>query len=162
MYYNNPNDFWMPDMSGLTEEEQKEASAKILRCGCGMYVVMAIVLFILMLFSSCGTTKYVPVLEQRTDTLIQTKLMRDSIYQKDSIHIRESGDTVYFTRWRTRLVTKERLDTVYISKCDSVPVPYPVEKIVKVEKQLPWWKRTLMWLGVALIGIVAVWIWRTK
>ena len=160
--YNDPNDYWMPDMSGLTEEEQEEVREKTLLCGCGMYVAMAIVLFVLMLFSSCGTTKYVPVVEYKTDTLIQAKVQRDSIFLRDSIHIRESGDTVYFTRWRTQLVKKEIHDTTYISKTDSVPVPYPVEKIVKVEKQLPWWKRTLMWLGVVFVGVVFLWIWKTK
>ena len=162
MYYNDPIDYWMPDMSGLTEEEHEEVMAKTRRYGCGTCVVIAIVLLVLMLFSSCTTTKYVPVVEHKTDTLIQTKLMRDSIYQKDSIHIRESGDTVYFTRWHTRLVKKEIHDTTYISKTDSVPVPYPVETIKEVDKPLAWWQKMLMWLGVAFIGIVLLWIWRTK
>lgn len=160
MYYNDPNDYWMPDMSGLTEEEKEEVMAKTLLCGCGMYVVMAIVLFVLMLLTSCTTTKYVSVVEHKTDTLIQAKLIRDSIYQKDSIHIRESGDTVYFTRWRTQLVKKEVHDTTYISKTDTVPVVVNVEK--HFAQPLAWWQKVLMWLGVAFVGIVLLLIWRTK
>lgn len=160
MCYNNPDDYWMPDMSGLTEEEQKEVTAKTLLCGCGMYVVMAIVLLVIILFSSCTTTKYMPVVEHKTDTLIQTKVLRDSIYQKDSIHIRESGDTVYFTRWHTQIVKKEIHDTTYISKTDTVPVLVNVEK--HVAHPLALWKKVLMWLGVAFIGIVLLWIWKTK
>lgn len=160
MYYNNPNDYWMPDLSGLTEEEQEEVRAKTLLYGCGMYIALAIVLLVLMLLTSCTTTKYVPVVEHKTDTLIQTRVQHDSIYQKDSIHIRESGDTVYFTRWRTQLVKKEVHDTTYISKTDTVPVVVNVEK--HVAQPLAWWQEVLMWLGVGFIGIVLLWIWRTK
>ena len=123
---------------------------------------MAIVLFVAMLFSSCTTTKYVPVIEQRTDTLIQTKLMRDSVWLHDSIVQKQKEDTIIMERWHTRLVKKEIHDTTYISKTDSVPTPYPVEKIVEVEKPLPWWKRTMMWFGVAFVGVILIWIWRTK
>lgn len=160
MYYNDPNDYWMPDMSGLTEEEQEEVRAKTLLCGCGMYVVMAIVLFVLMLFSSCTTTKYVPVIEQRTDTLIQMKLMRDSVWLHDSIVQKQKEDTVIFERWHTRLVKKEIHDTTYISKTDSVPVVVNVEK--HVAQQLRWWQKGLMWMGVAFIVILVLWILRTK
>ena len=160
MYYNNPNDYWMPDLSGLTEEEQEEVRAKTLLYGCGMYIALAIVLLVLILLTSCTTTKYVPVVEHKTDTLIQTRVQHDSIYQKDSIHIRESGDTVYFTRWRTQLVKKEVHDTTYISKTDTVPVVVNVEK--HVAQPLAWWQEVLMWLGVGFIGIVLLWIWRTK
>lgn len=152
MDYNNPNDYWMPDLSGLTEEEQEEVRAKTLLYGCGMYIALAIVLLVLMLFTSCTTTKYIPVIEQRTDTLIQTRVQHDSVMLKDSINVRESGDTVYFTRWRTQLVKKEVHDTTYISKTDSVPVPYPVTEYV--EKPLAWWQKGLMWMGVALMVIV--------
>ena len=160
MYYNNPYDNWMPDLSELTEEEQEEVRAKTLLCGCSMYIALAIVLFVLMLLTSCTTTKYVPVVEHKTDTLIQTRVQHDSIYQKDSIHIRESGDTVYFTRWRTQLVKKEVHDTTYISKTDSVPVPYHVTEYV--EKPLAWWQKGLMWMGVAFVVIVFIWILRKK
>ena len=160
MYYNNPNDYWMPDLSGLTEEEQEEVRAKTLLYGCGMYIALAIVLLVLMLLTSCTTTKYVPVVEHKTDTLIQTRVQHESIFQKDSIHIRESGDTVYFTRWRTQLVKKEVHDTTYISKTDTVPVVVNVEK--HVAQPLAWWQEVLMWLGVGFIGIVLLWIWRTK
>lgn len=159
MDYYNPNEYWMPDISGLTEEEQEEVRAKTLLCGCGMYVLAIIVAFvILLLMSGCTTTKYVPVIEHKTDTLIQTRVQHDSVYQKDSIHIRESGDTVYFTRWRTQLVKNEVHDTTYISKTDSVPVPYPVTEYV--EKPLAWWQETLMWMGVVFVGFIAFFLWR--
>lgn len=37
---------------------------------------------------------------------------------------------------------------------DSIPIPYPVEKIVKVEKPLTWWQRLRMMIGgIVLIGV---------
>ena len=152
MCYNDSNEFWMPDMSGLTEREMEEICDKTLKFGCVTYVFGIILVFALLLLTSCTTTKYVPVVEYKTDTLIQAKVRHDSIFQKDSIHIRESGDTVYFTRWRTQLVKKEVHDTTYISKTDSVPVPYPVTEYV--EKPLAWWQKWLMWMGVSLMVIV--------
>jgi hypothetical protein len=46
------------------------------------------------LCSSCTTTKYVPVIEHHTDTLIQTKVQKDSVFMHDSVEVRIAGDTV--------------------------------------------------------------------
>ena len=80
----------------------------------------------------------------------------------DSVTVSQKGDTVRIEKWHTKGVNHLEHDTTYISKTDTIPLPYPVETIKEVEKPLSWWQKTLMWLGVALIGIIAVWIWRTK
>ena len=49
---------------------------------------------------------------------------------------------------------------LYQAKTDSVPVPYPVERLV--EKPLHWWQKALMWMGGLLIVIFCIWVWRTK
>ena len=81
------------------------------------------------LLGSCKT-KYVTVPEyhevivNKHDTLIT----RDSIYEKDSIYIVRSGDTVtayrdriyYRDRWRDKIVYRDSIKT------DSVRVPLPV------------------------------------
>lgn len=114
-----------------------------------------------LLLSSCSTVKYVPVVEHKTDTLIQTKVQRDSVWLHDSIHVTERGDTVRIERWHTKYIESIRHDTTYISKTDTIPQPYPVEKLV--EKPLSKTQRTLMYLGIAslLAAIVAV-AWRLK
>ena len=112
--------------------------------------------------SSCTTTQYIPVIEHHTNTLIQTKVQKDSIYVHDSVTVSQKGDTVRIEKWHTKWVNHLEHDTTYISNTDTIPLPYPVETIKEVEKPLSWWQKTLMWLGVALIGIIAVWIWRTK
>lgn len=86
---------------------------------------------VLCCISSCATTKYVPVIEYHTDTLIQKLTQRDSIYLHDSTIVREKGDTVLIERWHTRYRDREVHDTVYQSRIDSVPAPYPVTEYVE-------------------------------
>jgi len=86
---------------------------------------------VLCCISSCTTTKYVPVVEYHTDTLIQKITQRDSIYLHDSTIVREKGDTVLIERWHTRYRDREVHDTVYQSHIDSVPAPYPVTEYVE-------------------------------
>jgi hypothetical protein len=139
------------DMKDLTHSEQMVAG-----CCRSAAILFAIILGLVIcaLFSSCATTKYVPVIEHHTDTLIQTNVQRDSIYVHDSIMISQQGDTVRIERWHTKYVEREVHDTTYISKIDSIPKPYPVE--VKVEKQLSWWQQTRLHLANILLWLLAI------
>jgi hypothetical protein len=118
------------------------------------------------LFSSCTTTKYVPVIEHHTDTLIQTKVQKDSVFMHDSVEVRIAGDTVTIDRWHTKYISKEVHDTIYQSKTDSVPAPYPVEVINEVPAELTTWQRLKMKVGGTAIVICLlaflIWVWRTK
>jgi hypothetical protein len=118
------------------------------------------------LCSSCTTTKYVPVIEHHTDTLIQTKVQKDSIFMHDSIEVRIAGDTVTIDRWHTKYISKEVHDTIYQSKTDSVPAPYPVEVIKEVPAEITMWQRLKMKVGGAAIILLllafAIWVWRTR
>ena len=95
----------------------------------------------------CKSVEYVPVLEHRTDTVYQSKVVHDSIYQHDSTYIKEKGDSVYIERWHTKYVLKEKTDTLYESRVDSIPIPYEVVKEVEVEKSLSWWQSMRMHIG---------------
>ena len=90
-----------------------------------------VMVVVLCCISSCTTTKYVPVVEYHTDTLIQKMTQRDSIYLHDSTIVREKGDTVLVERWHTKYRDREVHDTVYQSRIDSVPAPYPVTEYVE-------------------------------
>lgn len=117
-----------------------------------------LIIAFLLLHASCTTTKYVPVVEHRTDTLRLSRNIRDSIYVHDSIHVREKGDTVIVERWHTRYREKLAHDTIYKSRVDSIPAPYPVEK--KVEKELTWWQQTRLHLAnivLWLLGAAVMW-----
>lgn len=99
--------------------------------------------------TACSSTKVVTVERVRTDTVKTVRNVRDSIYMHDSIRISEKGDTVTIERWHTRYRDRLLLDTIYESHTDSVPVPYPVEKLV--ERQLSWWQHTQMYAGYVLL-----------
>ena len=113
-----------------------------------------ITLFFASLLCSCHSvrTLYVPVTQTRSDTLVRYKERVDSVWMYDSIHVREGRDTVWQDRWHVRVERHKVCDTLYVSKTDSVPVPYPVER------ELTRWQRTKQdWGGWAmLIAAVAV------
>lgn len=118
-------------------------------------LVMWIVAIILSsMLTGCRSVKYVPVEVVKYDTTYINKMQRDSIYQLDSIYIRDKGDTVLITK--TKYIYRDKLirDTVYASRVDSVQVPYPVEK------QLTHWQQFRMdvggWAIVTVIIIILI------
>ena len=157
MDFTNPNDFWMhPDndpYKGMSDDERMKAGCLQL----ASYIVMILFgLLLCALLGSCTTTKYVPVIEHHTDTLIQTKIVKDSVYLKDSTHVSEKNDTVKIEHWHTEFLKKEVRDTVYISKTDSVPAPYPVEVTKEVPAELTWWQQTRLHLANILLRLAAI------
>lgn len=109
------------------------------------------------MLSGCKTTEYVPVVEHHTDTLWRTQHHRDSIYLHDSTFVREyvQGDTVRIVTemWHTKYRDRLKIDTLYRSRVDSVPVPYPVVKEVK--KPLTMIEKGLMGTGIAsIVGLL--------
>lgn len=112
----------------------------------------------LLLFSSCTTTKVVTVEKVKIDTTYITNWQRDSVWLHDSTIVREKGDTVLVEKWHTKYKEKQVHDTLYKSRVDSIPVPYPVEKLV--EKELTWWQQTRLHIAniiLCLLGAAAVW-----
>jgi hypothetical protein len=114
------------------------------------------------LVCSCKSVEYVPVVqkETHTDSIYLTKVQRDSIWLHDSIRVEARNDTVRVDRWHTKYVERLLHDTLYLSKRDSIPVPYEVVKEVpaKVSKM----ERAFMWLGIlsimALTLLVGRWL----
>ena len=102
-------------------------------------------------------TREVVVTEHHTDTLRLTQHHRDSIYLHDSTFVREyiQGDTVRIVTemWHTKYRDRLKTDTLYRSRTDSVPVPYPVIKEVK--KPLNMIEKGLMGTGIAsIVGLL--------
>ena len=92
-------------------------------------------IFVCIALTGCKTKEYIPVVEHHTDTLRVVQHHRDSIYLHDSTFVREyvQGDTVRVITemWHTKFRDRLKTDTIYRSRTDSVPVPYPVTKEVK-------------------------------
>ena len=155
------NSQWMDsEMRGLTPEEQADCVKNTLKYGCGLNLLAVIVLLLfLMIFGSCTTTQYVPVIETRTDTTYIVKTLRDSVMVHDSVTVRERGDTVIIDRWHIQYRERIQTDTVEVLRTDSVPRPYPVTEFV--EKPLTWWQDTRMHAGEALILLLLGWgLWK--
>lgn len=116
--------------------------------------LIGIIITILMLaFCSCKSVEYVPVIEHKTDTVIQTKVQHDSIHVKDSTIVEKRDSIIKIEHWHTKYVGKLVHDTLYQSKTDSIPVPYPVTQYV--EKELSTWQVVLMTIGtLTLMGII--------
>lgn len=109
--------------------------------------------------SGCSPrVEYVPVERTvtRTDTVYSAKVRVDSVIFRDSVAVVQKGDTVFLTKWRDRLTYRERTDTVYQAKTDSVRVPYPVEKTVYKERELTAWQKAKMDFGGGAMAVLCI------
>lgn len=112
-------------------------------------LLLGMAVFLVLAICSCRTVQYVPVETVRTDSLYFNTVSTDSVYVKDSVLV-VKGDTVTEYRWRYVYRYKYRTDTVYVSRTDSVQVPYPVEK------ELTRWQRFKMDIGGYALAAVVV------
>ena len=106
------------------------------------------------LFFTSGCSPRIVVHESVRDSLIvRTKLDSVYLYEKDSIFVKQKGDTVFFERWSIRYKDKliEKKDTAYINKVEI--------KEVAVPAQLNWWQRwqirSFWWLAGLLVIFLA-------
>ena len=114
------------------------------------------------MFTSCTTTKYVPVPEYHYKDSVRVVNHRDSIYSRDSIFVYSKGDTIYHEHFNMKYKEFLHNDTIVANRVDSVRVPYPVEKTV-VKHALFAYQRFFMWIGIiSLVGIISFVIWRIK
>ena len=127
-------------------------SVETKRNGCvGVLLWMLIILlagFVLIGLGACRSVRYIPVESVRHDSVVTILHQRDSIYQHDSVLIKEKADTVLIERWHTRWRDRVNHDTMYISKVDTIRIPVPVEwKLTKAE-------RTYITIGKWSVGAV--------
>ena len=111
--------------------------------------------------AGCKTKERIVTIETvRTDTTYITRHERDSIHVHDSTHVseRQRGDTIFVEveRLRRIYIDKTKHDTLYISKTDSVPKPYPVE--VEVPASLTWWQKTRLHLANIVLWALGLWV----
>ena len=138
-------------------------------------IILAIIItcVLMAILSSCTTTKYVPVTETRTEHHWHT----DTVRQRDSTHteretvIREVDSAamakygiqmernqrawlVLQREMENRLLELEHMTAQRDTVRDSIPVPYPVVKMV--EKPLSWWERLRLNIFNVLLGVIAL------
>ena len=120
----------------------------------------------------------------RTDSVFSVKSRRDSVIVRDSVFVKEKGDTVYIykERWRTKVVAdkdtivKTKTDTILLYKDSEVTVHDTVfvrdstnhvidsNKMIVKEKADLWSKVKLAFftaLAVAALCFLLVW-WRNR
>jgi hypothetical protein len=142
MKYSNPQEAWY-------HEQKKRPQGE----GCMLSVVsvafLILTIALMLAFSGCTTKRYIPVNHHTTDTLRITQHQRDSIYLHDSIRVSEKGDTIKIEKWHTKYIERTAHDTIYQARHDTIPQPYPVEKLVPMERSKVEW-------GLIIVGIVAL------
>ena len=115
-----------------------------------IYIIILLTLAIW--FSSCRSIRHIPIETVKHDSIYISKILHDSIYQRDSIYVDRQGDTVLIYKDRYLYKYKNLIDTMYISRTDSIQVPYPIEK------QLTKWQSMKLELGGWALGIIIVFI----
>lgn len=110
--------------------------------------------------TGCSTIREVPVprVEYRDSVRVVAKV--DSVVIRDSVYIRDKGDTIRVERWRYRDVWRLRVDTIAVAKVDTMTT------IVEVERSPTAWEKVRLaafpWLlavAVAAVLYVAIKIW---
>ncbi len=113
-------------------------------------ILLIPLLFVLSMFTGCITkTVLVPV--EKVKIEYRDRLRIDSVYNRDTVEIYGSNDTIFknIIRWRERF----KFDTVSVVRVDSIP--YPVEVIQEVNKLTKWQRWRLNALNIIAIIIVA-------
>lgn len=110
--------------------------------------------------TSCTKHVYVPVETTKSDTVYMNRVQLDSIYMRDSVFIEKSGDTIREFQYKYIYRFKDRIDTLYISKTDSIQVPYPVEVVKYKTPQWCWW--ALGGIVLLIVPYIVKWITKLK
>lgn len=106
-----------------------------------------VMLLFLLLLCGCRT-EYVPVESVRYDSVMIERLMRDSVFVRDSVYLREKGDTVYVEKDRYVYMYRSVVDTFFAEKIREVEVPVPVER------KLSWWERVKLEYAEWVIAVI--------
>ena len=116
-----------------------------------------VMLLFLLLLCGCRT-EYVPIESVRYDSVMIEKLMRDSVFVRDSVYLQEKGDTIYKYKDRFVYVYKNRVDTFFAEKIREIEVPVPVER------KLSWWERVKLeyaeWVIAVIVAVALIYALR--
>ena len=103
--------------------------------------------------AGCTKSVYVPVESVVRDSVYDSRVRVDTVISRDSVYLSERGDTVVKEVWRWRVRSRLRVDTVFRTKMDTVPVIVPSkgdkEETGASAHQSPWWWKALeglVWL----------------
>lgn len=136
------------------------------------YIYLLLILLILPV--GCKSVKYVPVEKTKTDSIYFVDTIVDVVLKPfykerevvDTISYIESNYSTSEAKYSNgklyhNIQDKDTTIKVVVRNQRSkttirVPEPYPVEKIVKVEKKLNWWQRFKMNTGGVVLLVLVV------
>lgn len=124
------------------------------------HIVFLLLFLAILAATSCTRHVYVPVETTKSDTVYLNRVKLDSIYMRDSVFIEKSGDTIREFQYKYIYRFKDRIDTLYISKTDSIQVPYPVEVVKYKTPRWCWW--ALGGIVLLLVPYIVKWITKLK
>jgi hypothetical protein len=87
-----------------------------------------------------------------TSAVVREKADSVYVYSRDSIYIRERGDTVYVDRWHVQTAYRDRLRTDTLRVVDSVRVV--VDNVIERVQGQSSWASFERWCGRILIGLL--------
>lgn len=114
-------------------------------------IAMAAAMLLIWSMCSCST-QYVPVESVRYDSVFFEKICKDSIFVRDSVFIRQKGDTVFKDKFKLVYKYVFQRDTMLTVRRDSIPVPVPVEK------KRTWWEQTKIDVGGYAVAIIVIYV----
>ena len=115
----------------------------------------------MLMLASCGAVRTQIQTVYQRDTTYITNTRVDSTFRRDSVFVKEKGDTIYIYKERVRERYRIVRDTLYRSKVDSVYIDR--EREVKVEKELTAWQRFRLngfWILAAIVAAIGFWKFR--
>lgn len=124
-----------------------------------------VVAFVIVLMLTSCSPKVIYVPEVHTDSIYITKHQKDSVWLHDSILVTEKGDTIRVEKWHTKYIERQVHDTCFVTKTDSVAVPYPVKEKLTIKDKFNVYLQCMgIVFGILLVFIV-IWLvtkWRHK
>ena len=119
--------------------------------------VWVVVFVIVLMLTSCSP-KVINVPEVHTDSIYITKHQKDSVWLHDSILVTEKGDTIRVEKWHTKYIERQVHDTCFVTKTDSVAVPYPVKEKLTIKDKFSIYLQCMgIVLGILLVCII-IWL----
>ena len=126
--------------------------------------VWVVVFVIVLMLTSCSP-KVIYVPEVHTDSIYITKHQKDSVWLHDSILVTEKGDTIRVEKWHTKYIERQVHDTCFVTKTDSVAVPYPVKEKLTIKDKFDIYLQCMGIVFGILFVFIVIWLvtkWRHK
>lgn len=133
------------------------------RNGCGQPMLAAIIIAIILIFSSCATKKQIEYVDREV-VKYQKELVHDTLIQHthDSVYhtVFQKGDTIYDTKYVEKTKYRDRV-VVRIDTCYRDSVQTVIKESVKEKQIIPKWCYYLLVFSIIVIifAIVKVIRW---